>query len=130
MISTQRTVVVEEVPERCDARREREFVGELEKRVAALVRPAVVLDCSRVRQADTALVHLLLSCLEEALKRNGDVRLAGIRAEVLPALEAAGVGRLFRLFPSNAEAVESFGRLAAGHRGVGVPGQPAATNAA
>lgn len=129
MSSSKRTVVVEEVPERCEPGRERDFLGQLERGIATLVRPAVVLDCSRVRQADKALVHLLLSCLEEALKRNGDVRLAGIRAEVWPSLEAAGVGRLFRVFPSSAEAVGSFSGLAAGSRAAFYSDPPAANAA-
>ncbi len=129
MTSTQRAVVVEEVPERSDARREREFVGRLENRISNLIRPAVVLDCSRVRNVDKALVHLLFSCLEETLKRNGDVRLAGIRPEIWPSLRSTGVGRLFRVYGSNGEAVASFGPAAAGYRSAAYPEQ-AAANAA
>ena len=93
------------------------------------VNETVVLDCSRVRRADKPLVHLLLACLEEALKRNGDVRLAGIRQEVWPSLQTAGVARLFRVFPTTAEAVNSFSRLAAGQRTTVYPDRPAANAA-
>jgi len=87
----------------------------LDAQIAELVRPAVVLDCSRVGQIDKPMIHLLFCCLEEAMKRNGDVRLAGIRPEIWPALQAAGVGRLFRIFPSNREAASSYSKPAAYH---------------
>ena len=37
----------------------------------------MVLDCSNVRQLDRAGIQVLLRCLEEAMKRNGDVKLGG-----------------------------------------------------
>lgn len=126
MKSSQLAVVIEEIPEKCDARRGRAFLDELESHIVNLVRPAVVLDCSRVDRADKPLVYLLLSCLEEVLKRNGDVRLAGIHPEVWSALEAAGLGRLFQPFPSSAEAVNSFSRPASGLRTMLYPDRRAA----
>ena len=129
MTSSERAVVVEKVPERCNARIEREFMRQLEKRTANVARPALVLDCSRVRLANKELVHLLFSCLEEALKRNGDVRLAGIRPELWPSLQAAGVGRLFRVFASSGDAVGSFGPASAARRVALDPDQPAANAA-
>jgi anti-anti-sigma factor len=77
-------------------------------------RPSLVLDCSKVRQMDAPAIHLLLSFLEEAMKRNGDVKLAGVPQEVMATLELAGVDRLFEIFDTNAEAVTSFRRLPAG----------------
>ena len=53
-------------------------------------------------------MHLMLHCLEEALRRNGDVRLAAMPAAGEPAFEAAGLGRLFDLYQTVAEAVASF----------------------
>ena len=129
MTHSQRAVLIEEIPEKCDARMERAVLGRLDHHMNNLVRPAVVLDCSQVRRADKPLVHLLLACLEEALKRNGDVRLAGIRQEVWPSLQTAGVARLFRVFPTTAEAVNSFSRLAAGQRTTVYPDRPAANAA-
>ena len=45
---------------------------------------------------------------EEAIKRNGDVRLAGISPGVIATLESTGVISLFEIFGSNAEAINSF----------------------
>jgi anti-anti-sigma regulatory factor len=62
---------------------------------------------------DKPAINLLLSFLEEAMKRNGDVKLAGVPQEAMAALELAGVDRLFEIFATNAEAVSSFRRLPA-----------------
>jgi len=71
-----RAVTVHEVPDKVTAAAERRFLRELQTFVET-ERPRLVLDCSRVQQMDNATIHLLLSCLEEAMKRNGDVKLAG-----------------------------------------------------
>jgi anti-anti-sigma regulatory factor len=71
----------------------------------------IVLDCSQVRQIDKAAIYLLLSCLENALKRDGDVKLASIHSGARAILEFTGVARLFECFETNAEAVCSFRRL-------------------
>jgi anti-anti-sigma regulatory factor len=39
-------------------------------------RAYIVLDCSKVGVMDRSAIYLLLCCLEEAMKRNGDVKLA------------------------------------------------------
>jgi anti-anti-sigma factor len=76
-------------------------------------RPAIVLDCTELRQIDSAAAHLLLCCLEEAMKRNGDVRLAGLSAEANGMLSAWGVDRLFRTFDTTEKAAQSFQRRTA-----------------
>lgn len=106
-------MIVRTLPTDSDAKHRREFVSELASSISSVVRPCVVLDCSRVRRMDRELLHLLLCCLEEAIKRNGDVRLAGFPEAAQPALEALGMDRLFRLFPTTMEAAESFRRPAA-----------------
>ena len=74
----------------------------------SLDRPCLVLDCSKLIRIDTKAIQLLLSCLEEAIKRNGDVRLAGISDDAKEILESYGVDGLFQIFDSNAEAINSF----------------------
>jgi anti-anti-sigma factor len=71
-------------------------------------RPRVVFDCSNVRQLDSAGIQVLLSCLEEAMKRNGDVKLAAIPPGAAAILERARVDHLFEAFDSTADAVNSF----------------------
>jgi hypothetical protein len=71
----------------------------------------VVLDCSKVRKLDSAGIQVLLSCLEEAMKRNGDVKLAAIPPGAAAILELARVDHLFEAFDSTADAVNSFHRF-------------------
>ena len=73
-----------------------------------LERPQVVLDCSFLRQPDAATTYLLLCCLEEALKRNGDVKLAAIPPESVAMFAAAGIIRLFDIYETTDDAVNSF----------------------
>jgi anti-anti-sigma regulatory factor len=71
-------------------------------------RPYLVVDCSNVAQMDNSRVHLLLCCLEEAMKRNGDVKLAGVplMTEGVPGL--TGTSRLFEIFDTTTDAINSF----------------------
>ena len=107
MIIKMRAVTVHEVPEKVTAATERKFLRDLQQYVET-ERPRLVLDCSRVRQMDNATIHLLLCCLEEAMKRNGDVKLAGVRPEAKATLQFAGVSRLFEVYNTVAEATQSF----------------------
>lgn len=74
-------------------------------------RPRLVLDCSRLRECDISTIHLLLHCLEEAMKRNGDVKLAAVPAGAAIRLVSTGVAGLFETFDSTEEAVNSFHQL-------------------
>lgn len=107
MIIKMRAVTVHEVPEKVTAASEKQFLRELQPYVET-ERPRLVLDCSRVRNMDNATMHLLLCCLEEAMKRNGDVKLACVRTEAKASLLFAGVNRLFEIFATTAEATQSF----------------------
>jgi hypothetical protein len=62
---------------------------------------------------DALAVHLLLDCLEDAMKRNGDIRLAAVPPEAMATLELTGVGRLFEIFETCAEAIGSYRSLPA-----------------
>jgi anti-anti-sigma regulatory factor len=57
---------------------------------------------------DYAMINLLLSCLEEVMKCNGDIRLASLRPAAKSVLEIAGVDRLFEMYSTAQEAVRSF----------------------
>ena len=109
LLLRQRPVSVKQLPARLGSKCERDFYRELEG-CMNLERPSIVLDCSQVREMDTQTIHILLCCLEGAMKRNGDVRLAGVSAEALKSLELAGADRLFRIFDTCEQAVESYQR--------------------
>jgi len=75
-------------------------------------RPRLVINCSSLHAADVHSIHLLLCCLEEAMKRKGDVKLAAVPRATRALLESAGVGRLFEMFETEVDAVRSFQRRA------------------
>lgn len=110
MTARRRLVSVMQLPERLGAKEGRSFLCEVEQRMN-VERPYLVLDCSNLSQLDNSAVHLLLCCLEEAMKRNGDVKLAGMpmMAVVVPGL--TGTSRLFEMFDTTADAINSFHQL-------------------
>jgi anti-sigma B factor antagonist len=130
MTLSSKNVTVKHLPDKLDRRSERALLRELE--IAMNVeRPAIVLDCSQMREMDISAVHLLLCCLEEAMKRNGDVRLVAVSAQAKECLRSTAVDRLFRIFDTNDEAVQSFQRRTVFitpyvSSGAGVPAENAA----
>lgn len=71
-------------------------------------RPCIVLDCSTVREMDRFAIHMLLCCLEEAMKRDGDVKLARVTPSARQTLELMRVDRLFEIYDTETDAVNSF----------------------
>jgi anti-anti-sigma factor len=106
-MTSARHVSVKQLPEKLSIKQVRSFFREVEPHLQS-DRPRVVLDCSKVRQLDSAGIHVLLRVLEEAMKRNGDVKLASIPPSAAAILELTRVGRLFEAFDNTADAVNSF----------------------
>lgn len=102
-----RPITVRQLPSGTDLRQKLLFIEGMESCMAQR-RPCLVLDCSSLRSLDEAAVHMMLHCLEEALKRNGDVKLAAVPAPVQTALCAAGLTRLFDVYDTVDAAVDSF----------------------
>ncbi len=113
MTIRKRPVAVMQLPEITGAKQRQAFLLDMQRCIDA-ERPLVVLDCSNINQLDKSGVHLLLCCLEEAMKRNGDVKLAGLNASAETALESFGAYRLFDIHSTTAGAVSSFHSLAPG----------------
>jgi anti-sigma B factor antagonist len=100
-------VIVIQLPNEMNQLGARTFLHEM----ALLVesdRPRIVLDCSEVRSIDSAGVESLLHCMEEAMKRNGDLKLASVSPSLEVMLELMRVDRLFEVFPTADEATRSF----------------------
>ena len=76
-MAMKRLVTVEQLPEITSEDQGRRFLGKVQERMSDR-RPGLVLDCSGLSQLDKPVFHLILSCLEEAMKRNGDARLAAV----------------------------------------------------
>jgi anti-sigma B factor antagonist len=109
-MTTCRAVVVKRLPENVSLN----HVQQLFREVIPLLEedyPRLVFDFSEVRQLDSAGIELLLRCTEEAMKRNGDVKLAAISPPVAVVLELTRVDRLFEIFETPSDAVESFHRF-------------------
>jgi anti-sigma B factor antagonist len=102
-----RPVVVKQLPEKLSVEQGRMFFMEVDP-ILNVDRPRLVLDCSNIRQLDSAGIQVLLHCLEEAMKRNGDVKLAGVPAAAAAILELTKVNSLFEAFDTAADAVDSF----------------------
>ena len=107
MTLTQRKVAVKQLPQHINLQSGRAFYSDLEAAMN-IERPCIVLDCSSVREMDQQTILILLNCLEGAMKRNGDVRLAAVSPEALRNLDITGVARLFRMYASVSEAVHSY----------------------
>jgi anti-anti-sigma regulatory factor len=103
-------VALMQVPEGINVQQERIFLSQMES-CMGVGRPRIVLDCSKLRQMDKAAIHLLLCCLEEALKRNGDVKLAAIPSEASTAFDKSGLEGLFEVFDTTSSAMESFRQI-------------------
>jgi anti-anti-sigma factor len=109
---TSGPVVVMEVPEVLNVKEVRNFMEELGPLLESN-RPRIVLDCSQVRSMESAGVEILLRCLEEVLKRDGDLKLACLSPEAEVILELMRVARVFETFQSCEDAVRSFNAIPA-----------------
>lgn len=104
---SSRPVIVMQVPERLYESEAAKFQEELNNLLHA-ERPRIVLDCSGIRDIDSTGVEMLLLCMDEAMKRDGDVKLAAVAPGSAVILELMKVDRLFEVFDSAEEAVRSF----------------------
>ena len=77
---THRPVLIMEMPEQLNSVEARTFVQELES-LLDLPGARIVLDCAAVRHIDGVGVARMRHCLEEAMKRDGDLRIAALPGE-------------------------------------------------
>ena len=109
-MSTGKPVVVKALPEVLDVAHSEVLLREFTTLFQS-DHPRLVFDFSAVRYLDSGGVELLLRCMEEAMKRNGDLKLAAITPAVAVILEMTRVDRLFEIYDSCADAVESYHRF-------------------
>ncbi len=107
MLHKVNSVTVHQIPAQVTAAEERRFLQSLQPFVTG-ERPRLVLDCSKIDTMDDATTHLLLCCLEAAMKSNGDVKLAGLTDAHEEALRNVQAHRLFEMYPTPAAAIRSF----------------------
>jgi anti-sigma B factor antagonist len=107
METNSRPVVVKRMPERLNARTARAFLRDVQP-FLTIDRPQLVFDLSEVLQLDAAGVEMLLRCMSEAHKRDGDLKLASLSAHAAVVLELTRTERLFEIFETSVDAVRSF----------------------
>jgi|SRR5579862_2295048 len=100
-------VIVMEVPENLNHTEAQAFLAELQPMLQS-DRPRIVLDCSQVQHMDSAGIETMLNCMGEAMKRDGDVKLACLSPAAAAILELMRVDRLFEIFETSEEATRSF----------------------
>lgn len=104
---SSRPVVVKHMPERINLKQAREFLREVQPFLRS-DRPQIVFDFSNVRQIDAAGVDMLLHCMGEVMKRDGDVKLASLSPHAAVVLEMTRTDRLFEVYETASDAVRSF----------------------
>jgi anti-anti-sigma factor len=109
-MTTSRAVVVKRLPQSVTLSQAQQLFWEVLP-LLGRDRPHLVFDFSEVRQLDSAGIEMLLHCMEEAMKRNGDVKLAAVSMQVAVILKLTRVDRLFEIFENPSDAVESFHRF-------------------
>lgn len=102
-----RPVVVKRVPEKMTLPQARAFLREVQPFLAA-DRPQLVFDLSTVHQMDSAGVEVLLHCMERAMKRDGDLKLAAPSPQASVVLELTRTERLFEIYDTSTDAARSF----------------------
>lgn len=129
-METNRPVVVKHLPERVNQKQARLFFREVQPLIT-VDRPQVVFDLSAVKQLDAAGVDVLLQCMSQVMKRDGDLKLAAISPQAAVILELTRADRLFEIYNTAADAVRSFSRFipsAMRHQPFAPPAAIAATN--
>lgn len=106
-METSRPVIVKRLPSRVNLREAKKFLREMMS-ILRVDRPQVVLDLSVVRQMDSAGVDVLLRCMAEAMKRDGDVKLAALSPQAAVVLELTRTDRLFEIYHTSTDAARSF----------------------
>jgi anti-sigma B factor antagonist len=106
-METSRPVVVKRMPERLNQRQARVFLQDVQPFLRA-DRPQLVFDLSQVKQLDSAGVEMLLHCVGEVMKRDGDLKLASPSPEAVLVLELTRTDRLFEIYESSTDAARSF----------------------
>jgi len=100
-------VIVMELPQQLNRAAVKTLFNELQP-LLETDRPRLVFDCSQVRLIDSDGVAMLLQCMQGAMRRDGDLKLAAVSATAGAILELMRVERLFEVFDTAQEAVQSF----------------------
>ncbi len=109
-METSRPVIVKRMPDRLNQKQARMFLRDVQPFLNT-DRPQLVFDCSMIRQMDAAGVDMLLHCMAEVMKRDGELKLAAVSPQAAVVLEITRTDRLFEVFETSGDAVRSFYRF-------------------
>ncbi len=125
-METSRPVVVKRMPERLNLKHARALLREL-RPILTSDRPQLVFDMAQVRHLDAAGVDMLLHCMTECMKRDGDLKLAALSDQAAVILELTRTDRLFEIYHTSTEAMRSFSHFlpAAMRHGARIEAPPA-----
>jgi anti-anti-sigma factor len=112
-MENSRAVVIKRMPERLNSRQARLFWQEIQPLISA-DRPQLVFDMSRVKSLDAWGVDVLLRCMSEVMRRDGDLKLAAVPPETAVILEMTRTDRFFEIYETPADAMHSFSRFLPG----------------
>jgi anti-sigma B factor antagonist len=101
---------VKRMPDRLNQKQARMFLRDIQP-LLNTDRPQLVFDCSLIRQMDAAGVDMLLHCMAEIMKRDGELKLAAVSPQAAVVLELTRTDRLFEVFETSGDAVRSFYRF-------------------
>jgi anti-sigma B factor antagonist len=83
------------------------FEGEIQKAVKQN-RFKIVVNCSELAYIASAGLGAIMGAIEEVRSNGGDIRLSELNETVLNIFEILGFNHLYRVFPSEMEAILSF----------------------
>lgn len=106
-METSRPVLVKRMPAVMNLKESRTFLRELQS-ILRSDRPQIVFDLSQVKRLDAAGVEMLLHCMSQAMRRDGDVKLAAVSRQAMVVLEMTRTERLFEIYATNTDAMRSF----------------------
>lgn len=95
MTFQKQDIQLRKLPDDLRGRRSRDFLSEIQSSMNG-GRPRIVLDGSDLRELDRSAILLILCCLEEAMKCNGDVKLAALPLDSEEILRRSGNREAFR----------------------------------
>src|SRR5579864_1062374 len=107
MRSASRPVFIKRVPRRFDREHAIRFYSKAQPLLNS-DRPQIVFDMSNTEHMDSKGVDILLRCLREAMKHDGDLKLAGLTPLVSIVLELTRIGSFFEVYGNTTSAAKSF----------------------
>ena len=106
-MSFHRPVVIMQMPEQLEAREAEALMQDVEP-LLECEHPRIVFDFSGVRSVDRAGAEMILHCFEQAMQRDGELKLAALSPEAEVALELMRRLEVLQTFLTSDEAVRSF----------------------